>query len=117
MAIIRTKDVEATSRFEGVHGKPLINPDTGSGAITMGELTLAPGAYLPPHTHLIEEAFFIFEGKGLTIRNAEEIPVEAGTAILAETGVAHGFRNNSAAPLKMVFMYPAVNVKGFFPEK
>jgi mannose-6-phosphate isomerase-like protein (cupin superfamily) len=66
--------------------------------------------------HNAEEAFFIFEGSGLALVDGEEFPVEAGTAVLASTGVAHGFKNNTAKPLKMAFFYPVIFPKSIYPE-
>ena len=115
--IVRAKDAKPGGRFPGVVSRPLINGDTPSAAVTMLELTLEPGAYLPPHFHNAEEAFYIFEGKGIGIVGKEEHPVEAGTAILASTGVAHGFRNNSDKPMKMTCFYPVIFPKSVFPEE
>jgi putative monooxygenase len=115
--IVRAKDATPGSRFPGVTGRPLINGDTPSAAVTMSELTLDPGAFLPPHTHNAEEAFYIFEGSGLAIVGTEEFPVEAGTAILASTGVPHGFKNNTQKPFKLTCFYPVIFPKSAFPEQ
>ncbi len=115
--IIRAKDAQPSSRFPGVTGRPLISGDTPSAAVTMSELTLDPGAFLPPHIHNAEEAFYVFEGQGIVIVGSEEHPVEAGTAILASTGVPHGFRNTSDKPLKITCFYPVIFPKSVFPEE
>ncbi len=115
--IVRAKDAQPGSRFPGVTGRPLINGDTPSAAVTMSELTLDPGALLPAHTHNAEEAFWVFEGSGMAIVGSEEHPIEAGTAILASTGVPHGFRNNTDKPLKITCFYPVIFPKSTFPEE
>ena len=118
MPIVKASDIPLTTgRHPGVSSHVLLNADVGAGAVTLGELIVEPGGYLRPHIHLVEEAFFIFEGSGLALVGDQEIPVSAGTAILAPTGTAHGFRNNSDAPLKMAFFYPALNPIGIFPEQ
>jgi quercetin dioxygenase-like cupin family protein len=117
MRIINTREVEPVSRFAGILSKPLINPGLGAGAVTVSELTIQPGSALPAHTHLVEEAFFIFQGTGEAIAGDEVQPVAPGTAILAPTGVPHGFRNTGTDELKMVCMYPAVNPTAFFDEQ
>lgn len=109
MIIVRTGDVEAVSRFAGIYSKPLLSQNTGSGAVTMSELTLKPGAVLPRHVHVVEEAFFVVEGTGEAVAGEESEKVAAGAAILAPAGVPHGFRNTGDQDLRIICMYPAVN--------
>jgi quercetin dioxygenase-like cupin family protein len=113
--IIKAKDVQPVSRHPGISSRSLINGDTPSAAVTMSELTLEPGALLGKHTHNAEEAFYIFEGSGIALVDDEEFPVEAGAAILASTGVMHGFRNNTDKPLKFICFYPVIFPKSFRP--
>lgn len=114
--IIKAKDVQPISRRPGISSRPLINGDTPSAAVTMLELALDPGAVLPRHGHNAEEAFYIFEGEGVALVGDAEYPVEAGTAILASTGVLHGFRNDSDRPLRITCFYPVIFPKSFHPE-
>lgn len=109
MNIVRTSEVEAKSRFSGIFAKPLLGADNGSGAVTMSELTLRPGAVLPRHTHVVEEAFFVVEGSGEAVAGEETSAVAGGTALLAPAGVPHGFRNTGEQDLRIICMYPAVN--------
>ncbi len=110
MGVVRSTDRQAgESTFSGIVGKILLDPDSGAGAVTLGELVIEPGAELPLHNHLVEEAFFIFEGRGLALIGDDEIPVSAGDAVLAPTTIYHGFRNTAETQLKMAFFYPAVN--------
>ena len=110
MGVVRSTDRQAgESNFSGIVGKVLLDPDAGAGAVTLGELLINPGAELPLHKHLVEEAFFVFEGEGLALIGEDEIPVSAGDAVLAPTTVYHGFRNTADTQLKMAFFYPAVN--------
>lgn len=85
--------------------------------MTISELTIQPGETLPKHTHLVEEAFFVFQGTGEAMAGDEVAPVGPGTALLAPTGVPHGFRNTGSEDLKIVCMYPAVNPQAFFDEQ
>ena len=79
MGVVRSTDRQAgESNFSGIAGKVLLDPDAGAGAVTLGELLIDPGAELPLHKHLVEEAFFIFEGEGLALIGEDEIPVSAG---------------------------------------
>ncbi len=110
MGVVRGADRDTPeSTIPGIRGKPLIDPDTGAGAVTLGELTIEANSLLPLHKHLVEEAFFIFEGTGVALMGEDETPVGAGDAVIAPAGIHHGFRNDSAKPLRMAFFYPAVN--------
>jgi quercetin dioxygenase-like cupin family protein len=110
--IVRVKDATPSSRTPGVTGRPLINGDTPSAAVTLSQLTIDPGATLARHKHNAEEAFYVLEGKGFVFIGEEEHPVEAGTAILASTGVAHGFRNDTDQPLIVACFFPVI-----FPKR
>lgn len=110
MGVVRSTDRQAgEGTLSGIVGKVLLDPDAGAGAVTLGELLIDPGAELPLHNHLVEEAFFVFEGEGLALIGEDEIPVSAGDAVLAPATVYHGFRNTTDTQLKMAFFYPAVN--------
>ena len=110
MGVVRSTDRQAgKATLSGIAGKVLLDPDAGAGAVTLGELLIDSGAELPLHKHLVEEAFFVFEGEGLALIGEDEIPVAAGDAVLAPATVYHGFRNTADGQLKMAFFYPAVN--------
>ncbi len=117
MKIVKVGQVEPTSRFPGVFSRPLLNPDQGSAAVTMSELTIQPGATLPRHSHLAEEAFFVVQGKGEALGSGESSAIGAGMALLAPAGSMHGFRNTGSEDLKVICMYPVVNPVAFFPEE
>jgi quercetin dioxygenase-like cupin family protein len=117
MTVISAKDgVWKDSNVNGMKVRQVMGPDQGAGAVTMGELDFAPGAVLPLHKHLIEEAFSIHEGTGVALVGDQEIPIAAGDAVLAPAGVPHGFRNDSGGQLKMTFFYPGINAASEFVE-
>jgi putative monooxygenase len=114
--IVRANEVAPASRFPGVNGRSLINGDTPSAAVTMSQLTLDPGAVLPPHTHNAEEAFYIIAGSGMAHVDGQEYAVEAGTALLAPPSIFHGFRNNTDKPFVIGCFFPVIFPKPF-PER
>ncbi|HJO06394.1 MAG TPA: cupin domain-containing protein [Chloroflexota bacterium] len=117
MTVIATTDAAwKDSNIDGMKVRQIMGPDQGAGAVTMGELDFTPGAVLPLHKHLIEEAFRIYEGSGVALVGDREIPIAAGDAVLAPAGVPHGFRNDSSGQLKMTFFYPAINAASEFVE-
>jgi len=114
--IVSTDGDWKDTNFEGMRVRMIMGPDEGTGAVTMGELDFAPGALLPRHTHLVEEAFRIYEGERAALVGDREIAIKAGDAVLAPTGMPHGFRNDSTGQLKMTFFYPAINVASEFVD-
>jgi quercetin dioxygenase-like cupin family protein len=80
--------------------------NTDTVAVTMLVLTLDPGAELPLHTHVSEEAFFVLEGTGLALSDDGVTPVQPEMALLAPIGQRHGFRNDTDKPLRIVCSFP-----------
>lgn len=100
----------------GVSQIHYIDKFSGSGGVSMGMVTLQAGTAIKVHTHKVEDAMVILEGKGIFILGDKEHPVEEGMAVIASAGTPHGFKNNSDAPLRLVYTWPSVEVERFFPE-
>ena len=70
-----------------------------------GVILLKPGESLGGHYHRqVEETFYIVEGRGTFVVNGERLPAAAGEAFRMEASDRHDIVNDSAAPLKMVFI-------------
>jgi len=73
--------------------------------IDWGVILLLPGQTLGAHYHReVEETFFVLQGKGTFVVNDREYPATEGDAFRMEPGDRHDIRNDSDAPLKMVFI-------------
>jgi mannose-6-phosphate isomerase-like protein (cupin superfamily) len=70
---------------------------------TFGIIEIAPGRALEPHVHDDEDdAFYILQGD-MTFTFGEELArASPGTFVLVPPGVEHGFRNDGAAPVRML---------------
>ena len=111
MPIIRSADVEfVPGLVENTRRRILVNPDSGSGAITLGELIMEPGAELPTHTHRVEETIVITEGEAIAVLGVETYPLKPGDVILAPAGVKHMLANRGNEPMRFLFFYPSVEV-------
>jgi len=70
---------------------------------------LAPGASEGNHIHQcddnFEEIYYFFQGRGVMWIEGEDVPIEAGDAILVPPGVDHGFRNTGDEPLRLVLLF------------
>ena len=79
--------------------------------IDWGVILFAPGQELGRHKHLeVEETFFFLEGAGgrFLVGGAEHA-ITPGTAFRVEPGEAHNIINDTAAPLKAVFIKTPYN--------
>ncbi len=91
-----------------VHWKTLISDDiTDSSALTVGLGEIMPGEKLARHRHAQPEVYYITEGTGVMMFEEEEQVVEAGTAIFIPGSAIHGIRNESDAPVRWIYIFPA----------
>jgi len=112
MPIIRSAEVElAPGAVENTKRRLLVNPDRGSGSITLGELVMNPGSELPMHTHRIEEAILITKGIATAVLGDETCTLGPSDVILAPAGVKHMVANRSKEPMSFLFFYPSVEVR------
>jgi len=77
--------------------------------IDWGVVLFAPGEQLGRHKHnTVEETFYVVEGTGgRFILDDAEYPIEVGAAFRIEPGEVHNILNDTAAPLKAVFIKSA----------
>jgi len=110
--IIRSAEVEfGPGLVENTTRRVLVNPDRGSGAITLGEVIMNPNTELPTHTHRIEEAMVITKGTATAVLGDETHTLEPGDVILAPAGVKHTLANRSKEQMGFLFFYPAVEIR------
>jgi mannose-6-phosphate isomerase-like protein (cupin superfamily) len=68
-----------------------------------GIVEIAAGRMLDEHVHADEDdAFYILEGELTFTFGGEEAAAPPGTFVLVPPGVEHGFRNDGAAPVRML---------------
>lgn len=108
--VSRHEDIEGEVRGPGVTRKLTVDRSTGAGAITAGVVYLEPGGTIPPHTHLVEEAMTLVEGKLKILLGTETDEVSAGTSWLAPANTVHGARNVGYSQAVLIIAYPAVEV-------
>jgi quercetin dioxygenase-like cupin family protein len=109
----RHDDIAGEQRGPGVVRKLTIGKDTGAGAITAGVVYLEPGGTIRPHTHLIEEAMTLVEGRLKILVGDETTEVDAGTSWLAPGNTIHGARNVGDGQAVLLIAYPGTDVAAF----
>jgi mannose-6-phosphate isomerase-like protein (cupin superfamily) len=77
--------------------------------IDWGVILFAPGEQLGRHKHAeVEETFYFVEAEGgRIIIDDAEYPIGVGAAFRIEPGEVHNIVNDTAAPLKAVFIKSA----------
>ncbi|MFI5706499.1 cupin domain-containing protein [Kribbella sp. NPDC051620] len=93
-------------RFPLTEKRMLLDEGTTSSPVSMGELVLHPGAYVPPHRHDVEEAFYVVAGHPTCMTGDEVCRAAPGDAVLAPAGALHSLRNETAEDVKLVYFYP-----------
>jgi quercetin dioxygenase-like cupin family protein len=70
---------------------------------TCGIIDFAAGRRLEPHSHPDEDdSFYILEGELVFELGGEDVTAPAGTFVLVPPGVEHGFRNDTAEPVRIL---------------
>jgi mannose-6-phosphate isomerase-like protein (cupin superfamily) len=70
---------------------------------TFGIIDIKPGREVEAHIHEGEDdAFYILEGELTFFFGDEEATAGPGTFVLAPAGLEHGFRNETAEPVRML---------------
>jgi quercetin dioxygenase-like cupin family protein len=114
IAVSRHDDIQGETRGPGVVRKLTVDKSTGAGGITAGVVYLEPGGTIPPHTHLVEEAMTLVEGRLKILLGTETDEVSAGTSWLAPANAVHGARNIGDGQAVLIIAYPSIEV-GAFP--
>lgn len=81
--------------------------------------TVPPGAMVPPHQHVEQEAFFVLEGTGefASLIDGELTwkPVHTGEMVNIPSDTVHGFRNTSGESMRcLITAQPGI--ERFFAE-
>jgi len=113
ITVTRHADLPGESRGPGVTRKLTVDKSTGAGAITTGIVYLEPGGTIRPHTHLIEEAMTLVEGRLQILVGAETTEVEAGTSWHAPGNTVHAARNTGDTQAVLMIAYPGIEVAAF----
>jgi quercetin dioxygenase-like cupin family protein len=93
VSVSKHADIPGEVRGPGVTRKITVDKSTG-----------------PPHTHLVEEAMTLVEGKLKILVGTETDEIEAPVSWLAPANTVHGARNIGSGPATLIIAYPANEV-------
>jgi quercetin dioxygenase-like cupin family protein len=92
--------------------RPLVKvgPHLGASLLGVMESEIPPGGGFPPHRHDdYEEAFYVLAGNIAYFTDDVWVTAPAGTMVFAPTGMAHGFRNDTAVAARhLAITSPAI---------
>ena len=81
-------------------GVDLLKVGEMAGVLSLGRITLEPGATIGEHAHPdTEDLYLILAGRGIGVLNGDHFPVGPGDLFLVKAGGRHGLINDSAEPL------------------
>jgi quercetin dioxygenase-like cupin family protein len=95
MTAIPVGDLQPIDNRPGMQSRDLIGSEHGVSSFYVAELTMEQGAFIPLHSHPVEEAFMIAEGQ-LTLQMGDQtIVAEAESVVNIPAGVPHAVRNEA----------------------
>ena len=87
------------------------------GAYVLSEARVLPGGGPPPHIHRREdEAFFILEGEITFMLGDKKVVARPGSFIQGPRGIPHAFKNENAAPARMLILVTPPGFEQFMAE-
>ncbi len=91
----------------GLEVRDILDAEHGTGALKIGEVTIAPNTRLPRHIHTnTEEAMVVLEGTLDAVVGRERMTIGPGHTVLAPAGTTHGFVNRYDQPARILFIFP-----------
>lgn len=111
MPILDRSDVQAEELYPGTNRWAIVDGTKGAESLSVGDLTLAPGARVANHIHPTEEAMVILDGELEAVLGDEVVSVKAGQTVLAPPGVKHGFVNRSDGAARLMAIFPTNTIE------
>lgn len=111
MTIIKADQVKRLDRGGGVTTVPLITHESDASAlITTGISVYPEGKGAPLHVHNCDEQVTVLEGVGEVEIAGAVTPLQSWDSTYIPAGLPHAFRNTSAIPLAILWIYPTQKV-------
>ena len=111
MTFLVVDDVAMVDVLPGLRARRVVDQARGSGAVTLGEMEIDPGARLPSHRHKVEEVVVVIEGAGTFTCDLDAREIAPGSVVLAPAGSAHELANTGLVILRILFVFPSVGVE------
>ncbi len=120
MEFISSSSIKTLSN-PGIDSRQLLNPENStSKRVTLTEVTVAPGAIQPRHSHDASEQIWICtKGKGMLLLAGDmEKEFSKGDVVRFEDKDIHGIRNDNDSPLTYISATcPPINFSYAYKDK
>ena len=73
--------------------------------VMVSAVSIPPGSGTDLHTHDRPELIYVVSGKGLSVGDAEEVQIDAGTAFWVPADEKHAVKNPGAEPLELITVF------------
>ncbi len=114
--IFKIKEMTAVERGSGLRGWPLLTDGKTSKHLTTGITEFQPGASLAMHIHNCEEQITLLEGEAVAVIDGVSHELTAPDTTFVSEGVPHRFINQSAKPMKILWVYTTTKMSRTFVE-
>ena len=89
--------------------------DLPFGNLSVVEGVLAPGEYIPPHTHSREdEVTMVVEGRIVALVGDEQVEAGPGSFVLKPAGLMHAFGNPGSEPARVFELHAPGGLEEFY---
>jgi len=104
MKVVNRDQANIIRTRHGSELRPLIDRTSSAASqCSLAEEMLPPGHAVTPHHHrLLEEIYYIVEGRGTMIIDDERHPVAAGDAIFVPRGSRHSLENTGSVAIRLI---------------
>ena len=102
MPFVSKDEVETVEIEPKVFVRIMVDKSKGSQGIALVRGRIAPGGFLPPHIHDVEEALTVLEGTAQSEIGDETFDLGPGDAVLLPANVPHKLTNNGQDDLVFV---------------
>jgi putative monooxygenase len=107
--VLRAEGRFSFARGAGVHTEPMVTKAHGAVGLMTGITTFSAGAEVGFHRHNCEESVVVLEGNALFESDSITEELVAGDTTLVPAGMAHRFRNNGEAKMRILWIYGSVD--------
>lgn len=116
MPIIEHSSIPMPAVVDGRAERFFVSPEQGAQSLIVKEVDLHPGWVGRLHTHSTDQAIMVLAGAVQLILGDELRTVRAGCTLFAPPGVPHKLVNKLWIPVKLLVIYPAVNLETDYLE-
>jgi len=115
--VVRPSDEATVIEGAGDEYRYLATGAETAGAYFMMEAVVPPGGGPPPHIQTREEeGFYVMAGSVTFWVDDQEVEAGAGTFLNVPRGVKHNFKNQSAAPARMLIHFAPAGIEAMFSK-